>query len=88
MARHQVFHPSLGKAHHSNQTPHVAITMTTLFAFFVPTSISMFGVSTLDIVLYLGNISAYGFLMAYILVSIAAPVYLYKIGQPSFPRSD
>ena len=81
MARHQVFHPSLGKAHHSNQTPHVAITMTTLFAFFVPTSISMFGVSTLDIVLYLGNISAYGFLMAYILVSIAAPVYLYKIGQ-------
>lgn len=81
MARHRLFHPAFGRAHHSNQTPHVAITMTTLFAFLVPASMSMFGIKPLDILLYLATIATYGFLLAYILVAIAAPVYLHRLGQ-------
>ncbi len=81
MARHGIFHPAVGSAHISNQTPHVAVTMTALFAFLVPASMSMFGLKILDILAYLGTIATYGFLLAYILVSIAAPVYLSKIRQ-------
>lgn len=81
MARHGLFHPSLGRAHHSNQTPHVAITMTTLIAFLVTASMSMFGIKPMDMLGYLGTLATYGFLLAYIMVSIAAPVYLYKIGE-------
>ncbi|MDX2212630.1 MAG: APC family permease [Oculatellaceae cyanobacterium bins.114] len=78
MARHGIFHPSIGQAHSDNQTPHVAVTMTTLFVFLVTASMSMFGVTPLDIYFFLGTIATYGFLLAYILVSIAAPVYLYR----------
>ncbi len=81
MARHRLFHPSLGRAHQSNQTPHVAVTMTTLFAFLIPASMSMFGIKPLDILAYLATIATYGFLLAYILVAIAAPVYLHRLGQ-------
>lgn len=78
MARHGIFHPSIGQAHTSNQTPHVAVTMVTLFVFLVAASMSMFGIKSLDIYFYTGTIATYGFLLVYILVSIAAPVYLYR----------
>lgn len=84
MARHGIFHPAVGSAHTSNQTPHVAVTMTALFAFLVPASMSMFGLKILDMVAYLGTIANYGFLLAYILVSIAAPIYLHRIRQLRF----
>ena len=84
MARHGIFHPAVGSAHTSNKTPHVAVTMTALFAFLVPASMSMFGLKILDILAYLGTIATYGFLLAYILVSIAAPVYLHKIRELRF----
>jgi amino acid transporter len=41
----------------------------------------MFGVKILDIYAYLGTIATYGFVLAYILISIAAPVYLYRLRQ-------
>lgn len=81
MARHRLFHPSIGSAHQSNQTPYVAVTMTTLFTFLVVASMSMFGIKNLDIYGYMGTIGTFGFLLAYILISIAAPVYLNRLGQ-------
>jgi amino acid transporter len=44
-------------------------------------TMSLFGVKDLDIYGYLGTMSTYGFLVAYLLVSIAAPVYLSRIGK-------
>jgi amino acid transporter len=81
MARHGIFHPSLGQAHGSNQTPHIAVTMVSLFVFLVAASMSMFGVGVLDIYFYTGTIATYGFLLVYVLVSIAAPVYLHRERQ-------
>lgn len=78
MARHGIFHTSMGKAHNRNGTPHIAVTMACLFVFLVPASMSLFGLKILDIYGYLGTIATYGFLIAYILISIAAPVYLYR----------
>lgn len=78
MARHGIFHNSMGKAHNRNGTPHIAVTMASLFVFLVPASMSLFDLKILDIYGYLGTIATYGFLLAYILISIAAPVYLYR----------
>lgn len=79
MARHGIFHTSMGKAHNKNGTPHIAVTMSSLFVFLVPASMSLFGLKLLDIYGYLGTLATYGFLLAYILISIATPVYLYRL---------
>jgi amino acid transporter len=81
MGRHGFFHSSIGQAHGRNETPHVAITLVSLVAFLVPMLMNMAGVKVLDIYGYAGTIATYGFLVAYILISIAAPVYLKREHQ-------
>lgn len=79
MAHHGVLHDALSEAHESNQTPHVAIALSALITFLVPASLNVFGVKVFDAQGYFGTICSYGFLLVYILVSIAAPVYLYRL---------
>jgi amino acid transporter len=79
MARHGLFPSSLGTAHSSNRTPHVAVTMCSVVTFIVPAAMSLFNIKLFDCMGYLGAICSYGFLTVYVLVSIAAPVYLYQI---------
>ncbi|MBR8834465.1 MAG: APC family permease [Stigonema ocellatum SAG 48.90 = DSM 106950] len=79
MARHGLFHSKLGDAHSSNKTPYIAITMCSLMTFFVPAVMSFFHIKLFDSMGYLGAISSFGFLTVYILISIAAPLYLYRI---------
>jgi amino acid transporter len=81
MAHHGMFHASLGKAHRSNRTPHIAVTIASLITFLVPTSLAFFNIKAFTIMGYMGTICTYGFLLVYILVSIAAPVYLYRLGK-------
>jgi amino acid transporter len=81
MGRHGIFHHRLGQAHGTNQTPHVAATISCLIVFLIPTVSTMFGVKPLDNYAYAGTVATYGFLMAYILISIAAPIYLTRRGQ-------
>ncbi|MBW4661486.1 MAG: APC family permease [Drouetiella hepatica Uher 2000/2452] len=81
MGRHGIFHRSIGRAHGRNETPHVAITLFALATFLVPTIMNMVGVRPLDIYAYTGTIATYGFLVAYILISIAAPIYLRREHQ-------
>ncbi|MCU0543514.1 MAG: APC family permease [Oscillatoriaceae cyanobacterium Prado104] len=79
MARHGLFHSSLGAAHSSNRTPHVAVTMCTFLTFLIPAAMALFHIKLFDCMGYLGAICSYGFLTVYVLISIAAPVYLHKI---------
>lgn len=79
MARHGLFHSSLGSAHSANRTPHVAVTMCSLIAFLIPAAMSLFHIKLFDCMGYLGAIASFGFLTVYILISIAAPVYLRQI---------
>ncbi len=79
MARHGLLHDSLGEAHESNLTPHTAIALSSLITFLVPASMNLFGLKPFECMGYLGTICTYGFLLVYILVSIAAPVYLYRL---------
>jgi amino acid transporter len=84
MGQHGIFHHRVGQAHISNQTPHVAATISCLIVFLLPTLTTMLGVAPLDNYAYAGTIATYGFLFAYIMISLAAPIYLAKQGQLHF----
>lgn len=82
MGRHGIFHDLVGQTHGRNETPHIAVTLVSLIAFLVPMLLSMVtGVGLVDGYGYFGTIATYGFLVAYILISIAAPVYLAREHQ-------
>ncbi|MGH2415774.1 MAG: APC family permease, partial [Microcystaceae cyanobacterium] len=81
MARHGLFPASLGTTHSSNRTPYIAVTLCSLVTFLVPAVMSMFNIKLFESMGYLGAICSYGFLTVYVLISLAAPVYLYTIRQ-------
>lgn len=79
MGRDKIFHESIGRAHSTNQTPHIAVTICSVLNFLVPTL--MVGLKPMDAYGYLGTSATYGFLLVYILISIATTVYLSREGQ-------
>ena len=82
MGRQGFFHAATGTAHAKNETPHVAITIYALLQFAIPTFIMQFkGLAVTDAFNDAGTFGAFGFLGAYIFVSLAAPMYLKKIGE-------
>lgn len=80
MARHSFFHTSMGKAHTTNQTPHVAVTAYIAIMVVISTVLSLV-TDTLTAFNDAGTLAAFGFLLAYFLISIAASVYLRRIGE-------
>jgi amino acid transporter len=77
MAEHTILPKDLGRAHRQNQTPHVAITVYILAILAIPVVLEVFtnpNTTFGDA----GTLAAFGFLTAYFLISVAAPVYLKK----------
>ncbi len=81
MARHGLAPKALGVAHPSNETPYVAIGFAAALTFLATSALSLFGVSNFDGQGYFGTLCTFGFLTVYVLISLAAPVYLYRIGE-------
>ena len=81
MGRHGLFHAATAGAHEVNATPHVAVSIMALVAFLVPEACTTSGVAPLDIFNYVGTLAAFGFLVPYVLITVAAPAYLAKLGQ-------
>jgi amino acid transporter len=81
MARHGLFHDALGAAHQTNKTPHLAVALSALITFLVPASVSLAGINAFDAQGYFGTLCSFGFLLVYVLVSLAAPVYLRALGK-------
>jgi amino acid transporter len=80
MAQHTIFPKHLGRAHQENQTPHVAITVYIAIIVTIPIVLEIF-TNPLTTFGDAGTLAAFGFLTAYFLISVAAPVYLKKIGE-------
>jgi amino acid transporter len=80
MGEHLVFPRHLGRAHPKNGTPHVAITVYVAIMFAIPTVLELVTnpVTTFGDA---GTLAAFGFLLAYFLITIAAPVYLRRRGE-------
>jgi len=81
LSRHSFYPLSLGKVHTYNQTPHLAVSISALVTFLIASSMTLFNVKDIDIYGYLGTLSTYGFLVTYLLISIAAPIYLWRCDQ-------
>ena len=76
MGRHGALHSLLGEAHEQNQTPHRAVLLASIAAFLPAAVMSWRGVNLFDIYGLVGTLATFGFVTAYILVSVAAPLYL------------
>ena len=91
MGRYGIFPISMGSSHKHNLTPHVAISVFAAIQFLIPTMFilaivcrrrSRSGKSApFDAFNDAGLFGAMGFCGAYVLISLAAPFYLKKIGE-------
>ncbi|MGH7907519.1 MAG: APC family permease [Candidatus Binataceae bacterium] len=81
MSRSAILPRALGNAHPTYGTPAAAVTMMGALFFIIPAAMLLIpGTQLLDIVGYGGTLTAFGFVAAYFLVSIAAPAYLKRNG--------
>ncbi|MET0388138.1 MAG: APC family permease [Polyangiales bacterium] len=81
MARHGLIADSLGHAHVENRTPHVAVALSALLTLGIPLTLYALGWSAFDCQGYFGTLCSFGFIVVYMLISLAAPVYLASIGK-------
>ena len=81
MGEHMVFPRHLGRAHPKNGTPHVAITVYVVIMFAIPAVLEIV-TNPLTTFGDAGTLAAFGFLLAYFLITIAAPAYLHRRGEP------
>jgi amino acid transporter len=85
MARNGLIPIHLCKTHHRNDTPHLAVVLTTV-AILIPTLIlTTLGFSGPDIYGWAGSFAVYGFLTIYGLTCVALPVQLKRQGALSKP---
>ena len=80
MGQHLVFPRRLGTVQARNGTPHVAITSYVAVMFLIP---AILEINTNPLTTFgdAGTLAACGFLLAYFLITIAAPAYLAKGGR-------
>lgn len=78
MSRHGLFHSAIGEAHETNKTPHYAITISAILTFIPAAILILKNVGPFDLYGIIGTVATLAFIVAYVLVSVAAPIYLYK----------
>ena len=81
MGRQGVLPDTIGGAHARNETPHVAVTTMAVLALIVAIGFALAHVALLDAFNDVGTLAAFGFIVPYVLVSLAAPAYLRSLGQ-------
>jgi amino acid transporter len=81
MAQHGLVADALGHSHSENRTPHVAVAAAALVTFAAPAALYAGGISAFDSQGHFGTLCSFGFITVYILISLAAPLYLKSIGK-------
>jgi amino acid transporter len=84
-----IFPISIGSSHKENLTPHVAISLFAVIQFLIPTAFILLSytavggwqMAPLDAFNDAGLFGAMGFCGGYVLISLATPFYLKKIGE-------
>ena len=71
-----------GHSHATNQTPHIGIYLVVPLMLLGPFVIILTGHTPIDVINWMGTTATFGFMLAYLLVAIAAPLYLYRRGEP------
>jgi len=92
MGRYGIFPIAMGSSHKKHLTPHVAISAFACIQFLIPTSFILLSYAAVggwqmapfDAFNDAGLFGAMGFCGAYVLISLATPFYLKKIGELKF----
>ena len=79
LGRYRFLHRAVGLVHPTHRTPHVALACGALLNFLL--CVAFINNAELDTFGWYGTIASYGFIVVYLLCSIAAPVYLRKAGD-------
>lgn len=82
MGQDRLLHRSAGNAHPTHQTPHFAINGLSAIAGLVAVSMTLSGMTLTTVFAVTGTIGTYGYMVAYIMITIGVPIYLYRIRQP------
>lgn len=80
MAQHGVFSHHVGNTHARNRTPHIAVTAFAVIVFAIVSVMQLF-TDTQTTFGDAGTLAAFGFLLVYFMISVAAPVYLRHRGD-------
>jgi amino acid transporter len=78
MARRGLLHGSMGKAHLKNETPSNAVLVVALFTMLMCGPLAALGAAGTEVNGWLGTLATYGFIVAYLLVVIAAPIHWHR----------
>ncbi|MBV9509063.1 MAG: APC family permease, partial [Caulobacteraceae bacterium] len=81
MGRHGIVPPVTATSHTKNETPHVAVSLMAGIAMLIAVGGVLGHIATLDLFNFAGTCAAFGFIVPYALITVAAPVYLRAIGQ-------
>jgi amino acid transporter len=81
MGHHGVFHSSVASAHKDNATPHISVFMISAIMLAPAAVLVLCRFELMDIIGWLGTLSTYGFIFAYIAVSIASLAYARSFGR-------
>lgn len=76
---------AMQRTHRTRHTPHIALLSVAVIAFLFSFICDVIGVNLIELTGWVGSVAAFGFMLAYILVCIAAPVWLARRGQAWIP---
>lgn len=78
LAHNGLFHASAQNTHEKHASPHIALSFATVVALGLALGLLVSGWDELSAYGILGSLATYGFLLSYGLVTISAPLYLYR----------
>ncbi len=81
MGREGLLPDAMGRAHRRYRTPHVALSIAMPLIVAVPVGYLVAAESSRDVLIGLLAVSAHGYIVAYLLVCLATPVFLRRIGE-------
>ena len=79
LGRYGFLHSAMGSVHVRHQTPHMALAAGAILNFIL--CVAFVRNAELDTFGWYGTLASYGFILVYLMCSIAAPVYLKKTGE-------
>ena len=80
LGRYQFLHASCGRVHAKHQTPHVALAIGAALNLALVSAFSKVG-GEIDTFGWYGTLASYGFIIVYLMCSVAAPVLLRQKGE-------
>jgi amino acid transporter len=81
MAHDGIGVPQMATTHRTHRTPHVALATMAVPMLLIPVALTLAGLSPIDQTGWAGTVATFGFMLAYVLVCVAAIVFLARLGR-------